>query len=144
MANISTQKELDLPAPDAQEVAIDLAHLGQILRQRRRAIAALGLAVFAISLVAFLLLLPQTFTSTISISLQQPTSAIGSGLGQLFGLGAGSNAKYIGVLRSERLAREVEHVANLHALYHLSTARKAIAKVQNSVKVENNASDGLL
>jgi uncharacterized protein involved in exopolysaccharide biosynthesis len=129
-------------ADNGEEVVLDLGLLSAIIRRHKARL--LGLVVFWSLLCALIMLfvVPQSYTSTVSIALQQSSTALPS-LSNLFG-GSSPAARYMGVLRSQRLAKEVEQTVHLQQLFGLSSKQDAIEKLQKAQQVENSTTDGLL
>ena len=129
--------------PRIEEVALDLTLLRGVARRKAGRLLGIGALVTVAVAVLLLAVAPQSYSASVSISLQQTAPALG-GLGSLIGLGGGSTTRYVGVLRSTRLAREVERRTHLRELYNLPTERAAVDLVKRSIKIDNNAADGLL
>lgn len=115
--------------------------LRDIWRRRRATVLGTGVAVLLGLNALQLLVLPQTYSATVSIAVQQP-SASGSGLALL--TGQTPSKKYLGMIRSRLLANVVEKSVHLQQLYALPTHNKALEMLMDSVKVDDNANDGLL
>ncbi len=96
------------------------------------------------SLFIALFILPQTYSATVAISMQKP-DATGS---PLLALAGGGSKKYIGVLRSRQFAEKADRVAHFRQLMGLPNTPRdqedAIDKVMKELRVEDNATDGLL
>jgi uncharacterized protein involved in exopolysaccharide biosynthesis len=128
--------------PDNEGLKIDYGLFGAILRRRFRSLLILAVIVFLTGVGGGLFLLPQTFMAEVSLSIQHPTP-LGGGLANLIGLGP-TQTKYIGIIRSRRLATIVEDKVHLQQLYGLEKRRDAIRLMMNSVQPDENAVDGLL
>lgn len=122
---------------------IDLGLFRNILRRRFRALLLIALITFLISAGSGLFLLPQTYMAEVSLSIQHPAPLIGGGLTSLAGLRLGQ-AKYVGIIRSRRLATIVEDKVHIQQIYGLKRRRQAIRLMMNSVHPDDNTVDGLL
>ncbi|HLH80736.1 MAG TPA: Wzz/FepE/Etk N-terminal domain-containing protein [Chthonomonas sp.] len=118
--------------------------LAAVVRKYVRLWILVGPALFVAFLILMLLLFPQTYEATVSLSVQHAPNA-GSGSSGLSALlGQTSQEKYIGVLKSRRLAEEVEKQIHLKSFYHLRTERDADDLLMHHVVPVDNANDGLL
>lgn len=103
--------------------------------------------MFAALLLAALALVPRSYTSSVSVAMQQSTGSGGlAGLLGGGGGGGGGNKHYIGVLKSRELALQVERRIHLQQLYgpkELPTETAAAALLAKGVKLDDNP-DGLL
>ncbi|MDE2127231.1 MAG: hypothetical protein KGJ62_11625 [Armatimonadetes bacterium] len=122
----------------------EAAVLREMLRVRPRQWLRAWLIAFVVLTLLGLFALPQTYTSTLSLSLQQPGPSIsGSGLGALVGLGGGAKT-YTGVLRSRRFATAAEAVGHLQQLEHLRSHADAVDEILKDVHIDDNVLDGLV
>src|ERR1700727_2898055 len=112
------------------------------MKRRQRTWLVGGGLVFVVSFLYGLLICPQYFTSSVSISMQQPMTS--SVLGALGALGSTGTKKYVGVLKSRSFAEEVEQKAHLQQLYGIRRKSEAIDKVMHCAKFDDNALDGLI
>ena len=105
-------------------------------------VAVLVSALFS---VAGLFLYPQTYSATVSISMQQPNQSAAALLGLT---GNSGTKKYIGVIKSRLFAEKVDKQVHFRELMNLSDTPKhqneAIERVMKDLKAEDNTSDGLL
>ncbi|HLV79495.1 MAG TPA: hypothetical protein VKT32_04410 [Chthonomonadaceae bacterium] len=131
--------------PDNQAVVVERSYWRDLLRKRLRQWLVLGGALFCVFVLCGLFLIPQSYTATVSISMEQPSpGGAGASLAALAGLSTGGGSKkYTGVLRSRRFATEVEQMADLSAVYGVS-GNAAIERLLKGIKVDDNASDGLM
>lgn len=135
-------QETRLPMSAANEdIFIHGPLLMQIIRRRLWAWLAIGALAFAALLALTLWLLPQSYTATASVALQQPTPV--SGLTGLLG-GTGTDIRYIGVLKSREAAVDVENRVHLQQLYHLRRQSDALDLLMKGIKPEDSPTDGLL
>lgn len=116
--------------------------LQEIISRQRRTWFVTGLIVFFVSVVYGLLICPQYFTSSVSISMQQPGAS--SVLGTLGMLGNTGTKKYVGVLKSRRFAENIEEKVHLQRLYELKHKTDAVDKIMHSARFDDNAADGLI
>jgi uncharacterized protein involved in exopolysaccharide biosynthesis len=130
---ISTVQESD--------ITIDGALLLDIARRRARVWAISGTILFAAILVIQLFFLPQAFTSTVSVTIQQPPSTPLGGLALFTGMA--NSSKYIGILKSRRIADKVVKTLHLAQLYHTSPSRIS-HQLQTAVRVKDDTGDGLV
>jgi uncharacterized protein involved in exopolysaccharide biosynthesis len=116
----------------------------QVRRRRLRAWLLFGFGVFAVVSLAGLYGFPQTYSATVSISMQQPNQ----GSSALAALTGNTAKKYTGVLKSRRFAEIVDRSVHFRELMGLKSTAKnqieAIDKVTKDLKVDDNAADGLL
>jgi uncharacterized protein involved in exopolysaccharide biosynthesis len=133
--------------PNNQDFKVNRALLRTIVRQRWRAWIAGGLLILGVSLIYGLLLYPQSFPSTVSISMQQTSAPVSPLIAGLTG-GGGGNKKYLGILRSRDFAEWVANKTHLRDLYGLPDTpdgnEETVDRLMKSLKVEDNTSDGLL
>ena len=124
--------------------AAEAVVLRAMLHDRPRLWLRVWLITFVVLALLGLFALPQTYTSTLSLSLQQPGPSIsGSGLGALVGLGGGAKT-YTGVLRSRRFATAAEAAGHLQRLEHLRTHADAVDEIMKDVHIDDNVLDGLV
>lgn len=128
--------------PDDEGLNVDFGLVRSILRRRFRTLLIVAVIVFLVFVGAGLFLLPQSYTSVVSLSVQQPTS-FGGGLANLIGLGT-TQTKYLGIIRSRRLASTVEDKVHLQQIYGLPTRDEAVKRIMKSVQPDDNTVDGLL
>jgi uncharacterized protein involved in exopolysaccharide biosynthesis len=126
--------------PDPESV-FDRALLLRILRRRWPVWAAAGPAAAALLFGALLATVPQSYTATTSLVLQQQVSGASGLLASVRGLGS-SQKVYLGVLKSRALAAEAERLVPVRALYGLATAEAAAERIRQGVSVEEK--DGLM
>ena len=116
--------------------------MGLFLSQRRFAWIPVFTGFFLLLLGYGLFLMPQTFQSSVSISMQNGQS---SGIGSLLGLGGSSGSKsYQGVIKSRSAAQFVARRVHIREKLNLPTDEAAVNLVQESIKVEDIAVDGLM
>jgi len=126
---------------DEERLHIDPALLKRILRKRRYALALGTLVLFATLLLAGVLILPQTYTSTTSMSIQRAMSP-GSDLLHLIRPDTGS-LQYKGVLHSRKLAAIVENRVNVMQALNLHSHEEAIGLISQGL-LEEEKPDGLV
>lgn len=131
---------------EQDEIIIDGPLLVRAVRRQLQGWLWKGPLVFAVLLLAALFLVPRSYTSSVSVAMQQP-SATGGLAGLLGGgTGGGGNKHYIGVLKSRDLALQVERRVNLRQVYgrgKLPTEIAAAALLMKGIKPDDNP-DGLL
>ncbi len=127
---------------DQEEPIVDGRRIGQIVRRRWKAWTLLGVGLLGAGVGGGLYLLPQTFTSTVSISVQRPGGA-SSPLGGLIGLNGGQKS-YGGVVKSLRMAEEVNAEVGLQNVYRLPSKDEASRRLSKSVALDDNAAEGLM
>ncbi len=98
--------------------------------------------IFTVILLGLMILMPLNYFSETTISVQQPSSSSASPLALL--TGQSQAKKYLGILKSRRLAEQVEGYVNLQDLYSLPTKAKAVEKLMKCLKVEESLTDGLV
>lgn len=125
---------------EVQEIRLDSTLAQAIIRRRRKTWLKLGLGAAVVLALSCLFLLPQSFSSTVSISMQRSTPAP-TALNMLIGPTGGKT--YIGVLESRSFAELAESKVNLRALYGLPTLDDAVEMIQKATKAEENLLDGL-
>ena len=124
------------------DIIIDGSLLTRVFQQQLRAWILKGLLLFGLLLLLALSLVPRTYTSNASMAIQQPSSG-GGALAALTG-GGGASKRYLGVLKSRRAAEQVERHVHLKQLYGLRLESDAVEMLMKSIKLEDNAVDGLL
>lgn len=139
-----------LPKPSAannleqDEIIIDGPALARAFRRQAGGWLWKGPLLFAALLTGALLLVPRSYTASVSVAMQQPTST--GGLAGLLGGGGGGNKHYIGVLKSRDMASRVERQVKLTQVYGAKTLPSEAAAaglLAKGVKPEDNP-DGLL
>lgn len=129
---------------EQDEIIIDGSLLARAFRQQLRGWLWKGPLVFGALLLFALMLVPRSYTASVSVAMQQPTPT--GGLAGLLGGGGGGNKHYMGVLKSREMASQVEHRVHLQQVYGpktLPTETAAAALLTKGVKPEDNP-DGLL
>ena len=140
-----TTTQNDPNAPKPTEYKFDTNLIFIVFRRRLKLFLIVGVVLFALCLLVGFFLFPQSYTSTVSISIQSNSSPAGA-----LALLGGSNGpkKYIGVIKSRRLIAEIDKVVNLRELLDFPDTEKgqeeALDKVVKELKVEDNVNDGLL
>ena len=140
-----TTTQNDPSAPKPTEYKFDKNLIFIVLRSRLKLFLIVGVALFSLFLLVGFFLFPQSYTSTVSISIQSNSSPAGA-----LALLGGSNGpkKYIGVIKSRRLIAEIDKVVNLRELLDFPDTERgqeeALDKVVKELKVEDNVNDGLL
>ena len=94
-------------------------------------------------LLLLLVLVPRSYTATTSVAIQQSSGGGGGALALLTG-GGGSSKRYLGLLKSRDLAAKVERHVQLRTLYGLPDEDKAVTMLTQSIKADDNATDGLV
>ena len=126
------------------EIIISGPQLSRAFRRQLRLWVWLFLPLLGLLLLLALCLVPRSYTSSVSISIQQPSG--GSTLALLAG-GSAPSKRYIGVLKSRDLAAFVEsrvHLRDLYGVKQFPTEADAAQMLMKAVKPEDNATDGLL
>jgi len=129
------------PVTQDTDILVDGTLLREAIRQRRRSWIAYGPAIFLIIAGLLLFVMPQSYTASASVSVQQSSASI-SPLAFLAGVTVPK--KYIGILHSRKLAESAERQFHLQSFYHLPSKRKAVELLMESVKPEDSAGEGLL
>ena len=127
------------------DIIIDGSLLTRVFRQQIRGWLWKGLLLFGLLLLLALLLVPRTYTSTVSLAIQQPAGS-GGALAALTG-GGGTTKRYLGILKSRQAAQHVERHVQLRQIYgpkKFPTEEDAVEFLMKSVKPDDNAADGLL
>lgn len=125
-----------------EDLVIDGSLLGEIARRQLRWWILVAPLIMAALIYFALSFLPQTYTATVSIAVQQ-SSPVQSPLAALAGVS--SSKRYLGILKSRTLAADVETHAHLQEMYRLPTAEKAWEMLMlDALKVRDNPNDGLL
>ncbi len=130
---------------EQDEIIIDGPALARAFRRQAGGWLWKGPLLFAVLLTAALLLVPRSYTASVSVAMQQP-AASGGLAGLLGGGGGGGNKHYIGVLKSREMATQVEHQVKLTRIYGAKTLPSEAAAaglLAKGVKPEDNP-DGLL
>lgn len=123
------------------EILVDTSLLREAARRQLRIWLVAGPILLALLAGYQLFVMPQSYTATTSVAVQQS----GAGATPLAMLtGQADSHKYIGILHSRLLAEEVEKSVHLQQFYHLQNHRKALTMVTESIKPEDNATEGLL
>ena len=125
-------------------IIIDGPLLARAFRRQLRGWLWKGSLLFLALLGAALLLVPRSYTASVSVAMQQPTAP--GGLAGLLGGGGSGNKHYMGVLKSRELASQVEKHVKLSQVYGakmLPTEAAAAGLLAKGVKPEDNP-DGLL
>ena len=100
--------------------------------------------VFIAALLFFLFVMPQSYKATASVSVQQPGAAAG-GIVQALSGGTGSTKRYVGILRSRLLARQVAEKADLMKACGFRTLNGAIRYLrEDGMKVRDDTTQGLV
>lgn len=120
---------------------IDGTRLSRAFRRQMRTWLWVGPLVFALFLLLALFLIPRTYTAAVSVAMQQP-SAPNSTLAIL--TGGGVNRRYQGILKSRDMAQTVERHVQLRQFYGIRTEEDAVTLLTKSIKLDDNAADGLL
>lgn len=123
------------------EIVINRAVVNALVRRHLRRWILVGIVFFFVVLFALLLALPQSFSSIVSLSVQQPVQT-----SQALSLltGQSGSRKYIGVISSRRIATLVERKVHLQSFYGLESQKKAVDMLVDSVRPDDNATQGLL
>ena len=137
--------EITQVANDEQDDAIDLEKLTEIFRRCWKIWALVCVVLGGAVALLMLAFVPQNYSSTVSISIQQPGSG-GGGAGALASLvgGGGASKKYIGLLKSRTLVKKAALKANLTRLYDCKSDYELEKLADSSIKVEDSLTDGLL
>ncbi len=123
------------------DITIDGSLLLSIARRRAAVWIGLSLLLFVVVLAYQLYVVPQTYTATVSITVQQPPSGSAGALALL--AGQAGNSKYIGILKSRRMAEEVEQKVHLAQLYHIPF-EAAVGRLLGSLRIKDDPVDGLV
>jgi len=130
---------------EQDEIIIDGSLLARAFRRQAGGWLWKGPLLLLALLLLALLLVPRSYTASVSVAMQQPTNT-GGLAGLLGGSGGGGNKHYIGVLKSREIALQVEKSVHLQQIYGsktLPTDTAAAALLSKNVKPEDNP-DGLL
>jgi hypothetical protein len=126
----------------SSDSSIDLGLLRIVARKRRRVWIPISVITLSVSLAYTLFVMPQTYTSRVSISFPQATQP--GVLGSLIGVTGSGNNKYLGIVKSARLARVVEQKADVQDLLHLSSHGDGVQVIRDGLIVDDNPRDGLM
>ncbi len=132
------------PNVQQDDIIIDGSLLMRVFRRQLLAWLWKGLLLFGLLLLLALFLVPRTYTSSVSVAVQQPAG--GGALAALTG-GGGSTRRYLGILKSRQTAEQVErhvHLQQLYGSHKFPTEEEAVQFLMKSVKPDDNAADGLL
>jgi uncharacterized protein involved in exopolysaccharide biosynthesis len=129
-------------AKEGSEPGLSIDALFGLVEKRWRKWFLAGAGSFVLVLIACLLLLPQSYTSRLSLSVAQTNE--GGGFLSGLGIGGSSTSKYVGVLKSRRFAEAVEKKVSLKSLYELDSTDDAVEMLLNGVSVTDNVRDGLI
>src|SRR5579871_3733710 len=130
------------PVQDS-DLIIDGALLGEVARRRLRSWLITGPVIFAVIIGYQLLFMPQSYTSTASISVQQGGGGgVSSPLALL--MGSTPTKKYIGILHSRLLAEAVAAKFHLRQFYKLPSERRAVDHLMDNIRPEDSVAEGLL
>ncbi len=125
--------------------SLDLQLLRALAKRRKHVWVPIALVTFFVSLCYGLFLMPQGFQAKVSIAFPQSTSLSSGLIGSLIGASASSaNTKYVGIVKSSRLAREVEQKAHVQQLLNLPLAGDAVQTIKDGLTVDDNPRDGLM
>lgn len=127
-------------AAQDNEIIIDTDLLREAALRQLRFWLMAGPVLLALCAGYQLFVMPQTYTATASLAVQQ--SSMPSSLLAL--TGQSESHKYLGILHSRLLAEAVEKKAQLQQFYHLPTHRKTLEMLTSALKPEDNAAEGLL
>jgi hypothetical protein len=142
--NSTPDTESVISPVQAPDIIIDGTLLREVARRRLRSWLVLGPVIF-IAIVAYQLLrMPQSYTTMVSVSVQQSQGAGGSSALVLLGGGNAGGKKYIGIIHSRLVAEAVESKFHLQQFYKLPSRRSAVDLLMGSVRPEDNAGEGLL
>jgi uncharacterized protein involved in exopolysaccharide biosynthesis len=129
-------------AKEGSEPGLSIDALFGLVEKRWRRWLLAGIASFVVVLTACLLLVPQSYTSRLSLSVAQTNE--GGGLLSGLGLGSSSTSKFIGVLKSRRFAEAIEKKVDLKSLYGLNSTDDAVDRLLGGLSVTDNVRDGLI
>ena len=101
---------------EQDEIIIDGSLLARVFRRQIRGWLWKGPLVFGALLLPAWLLVPRSYTASVSVAMQQPAPS-GGLAGLLGGSGGGGNKHYIGVLKSRWMALQVESHVHLQQVY---------------------------
>src|SRR5215468_3978855 len=100
--------------------SLDIQLLRALARRRKRVWIPIALITLAVTFCYGVFLMPQNYTSKVSIAFPQSGSLASGLLGSLIGTSASSaNTKYVGIVKSTNLARQVEEKAHVQKLLNL-------------------------
>lgn len=118
------------------------------VKKRLKRWIGIGVAAFAITAAFCVFMIPQSYKSSISLSVASSTGSAGAGAGGLLqaitGAGGSANSKYVGVLKSRRFAEQVVRQLGLQRIYHQPNFDEAVEALQKNVNVDDDPKDGLL
>ena len=127
---------------EQDEIIIQGPLLSRAIRRQLRRWAWLGPMLTLLLLALALCLLHTSYTTSVSIAMQQSSPIGASPLAMLAGAG-GQSKLYLGVLKSRQAAESVERHVHLNQLYGISDDA-AVKMLMKSVKPDETAADGLL
>src|ERR1044071_5723140 len=116
--------------------SLDLGLLRAIARRRKHVWIPVVTITFALCMLYALFILPQGYKAKVSIAFPQSSPA--GLLGSLIGSASANNTKYIGIVKSVRLAREVEEQAHVQEVLKLPTQGDAISTIRDGLSVDDD------
>ncbi|HEY3328883.1 MAG TPA: Wzz/FepE/Etk N-terminal domain-containing protein [Capsulimonadaceae bacterium] len=126
---------------ETDDLVIEPALLRKVFQDKARKWIPLGLLAAVLGTIISLAIIPQTYTSTTTVAIQQ-AGGDSSALSLL--TGSKSNTRYIGVLKSRTAAEEVLVSTKFSRLFEFRTHNKAVEFVQQHLKVDEDPLSGLL
>lgn len=127
---------------ESDDLVIDTALLREVLWSNARKWLRVGIIFIVLAGLLALAVIPQSFTSTATVVVQQSTGDA-SALAML--AGGKQNARYLGVLKSRTAAETVLRSTRFLELYPKVKRRsKQILVLQKALKVDDDAATGML
>jgi uncharacterized protein involved in exopolysaccharide biosynthesis len=131
---------------DNDDITIDQTVALAVWKRRVRLWIVATPILLTLFMLRDLFFTPQVYSSRTSLSVQQPSAAsssLSAGLASLTGMSVGPR-KYMGIVRSRRIAIDVARLTNLHKRLGLPTPEHAAGLIMRSLKADDNAVEGLL
>jgi len=125
-------------------ITVDSLALRRVLRRHGLVWLLTASAVASVLLALQLLVVGQAFEATMVLSVQQP-GASGGATSTLAALtGASGQKRYIGILRSRRIAEQVNRLASVRRTCGLSSDLAAVRLLQESMDLRDDVISGLV
>lgn len=128
---------------DLTEFKVDRRLMLEVMQRGKKRFVAVFVLAALLMLGYNVLILPQTFSSTVSFSMMQSQGGASPLLGMI-GLGGGGKQSYLGVLKSRKFAETVAAQEQIQQFYKTESFDEAVEIVKKAVKVEENLNDGLI
>ncbi|HSV74208.1 MAG TPA: hypothetical protein VLH79_10650 [Chthonomonadales bacterium] len=131
------------PAAELDDaITVDSAALSRVVRRHGLLWLLTAAAATAALLALQLLAVGQAFEATTVLSVQQPGVAAGGALAAF--AGAGAQRRHVGILRSRRIAEDVNRAAEIRRLFASPSDKAAVRKIQESMQLRDDPISGLV